>query len=282
MENDDVSYFVADVDGKIVGVSKLTVYGKSGHSHLGWICIHPSEQGHGYGEKLMRKVLDRCKEKGCHKVSLFTFDKLKSAISLYSKLGFVVEARLEKHFWKVDFLLMSKWFDQHEDTRKLHDYIDTNTKGPRYDVTPIFENIEVFNKLITQLTSSIKDDFDKVLGIDALGFILGTGISIRMNKGFIPLRKGGKFPGEVDKVDFVDYTGNKKSLEIRKGIIEKGTRVLIVDEWIETGAQIKASIELIERQGGVVVGIASINIDDTDENRKLREKYPCYTLNEID
>jgi adenine phosphoribosyltransferase len=157
-------------------------------------------------------------------------------------------------------------------------YIDTETDGSRYDVTPIFENIEVFNEVIESLVSSIKVDFDKVAGIDALGFILGTGIALKMNKGFIPLRKGGKLPCEADSVDFIDYTGNKKNLEMRKEIIEKGTRVLLVDEWIETGAQIDASIKLIERQGGTVVGIASIAIDDKDQCRRIRAQYPCYTL----
>jgi adenine phosphoribosyltransferase len=162
--------------------------------------------------------------------------------------------------------------------KEFIDYIDTETRGPRYDVTPIFGDIEVFRKAIDALVSSIKVDFDMVAGIDALGFILGTGIALGMDKGFIPLRKGGKLPCEVDSVDFVDYTGNKKSLEIRKGMIEKGSRVLLVDEWVETGAQIDASVKLIEKQGGVVVGIASITIDDNKEGKRLRAQYPCYTL----
>jgi adenine phosphoribosyltransferase len=162
--------------------------------------------------------------------------------------------------------------------KEFIDYIDTNTKGPRYDVTPLFGNIEIFKKAIEALVASIKVDFDKVAGIDALGFILGTAIALKMDKDFVPLRKGGKLPCDVDSVDFVDYTGDKKSLEIRKGTIEKGTRVLLADEWVETGAQIDASIKLIEKQGGLVVGIASINIDDNEECKRLKALYPCYTL----
>jgi adenine phosphoribosyltransferase len=113
---------------------------------------------------------------------------------------------------------------------------------------------------------------------DALGFILGTAIALKMDKDFIPLRKGGKLPCDVDTADFVDYTGDRKSLEIRKGTIETGTRVLLVDEWVETGAQIEASIKLIEKQGGIIAGIASINIDDNEEGNDLRARYPCYTL----
>ena len=91
------------------------------------------------------------------------------------------------------------------------------------------------------------DQFDCVVGIDALGFILGTAVAIHSKKAFVPIRKGGKLPVVSDAIGFVDYTGQVKSLELRKGAITPGTRVLLVDEWIETGSQVKAAVELIER-----------------------------------
>lgn len=157
--------------------------------------------------------------------------------------------------------------------------IDTHTPGPRYDVTPIFGNYEAFMALVEDLSRPFASiDFDIVAGIDALGFILGTAMALRFQKGFIPIRKGGKLPVEADMSHFVDYTGHEKSLELRADAIERGTRVLLVDEWIETGAQIRAAIELIERQGGVVVGVAAINIDDNEATRSLRERYNCHMV----
>ncbi len=163
-------------------------------------------------------------------------------------------------------------------TSYLH-LIDTNTHGPRYDVTPLFADYEAFTALVEDLGRSLDaSDFDVVAGIDALGFILGTALALRFQKGFVPIRKGGKLPGEVDTCHFIDYTGQEKSLELRIDAIKQGTRVLIVDEWIETGAQVKAAIQLIEGQGGVIAGIASISLDTNDATRPLLERYNCHTV----
>ena len=157
--------------------------------------------------------------------------------------------------------------------------IDINTKGPRYDVTPLFADFESFSALVEDLLAQFNTDaFDYVAGIDALGFILGTAISFRALKGFIPIRKGGKLPVETLSVHFVDYSGQEKSLEMRVDAIKPGARVLLVDEWIETGAQVNAAIELIESQQGVIVGVATINIDENKETEKLRKKYKCYAV----
>jgi adenine phosphoribosyltransferase len=154
--------------------------------------------------------------------------------------------------------------------------IDKNTQGPRYDVTPLFADYEAFTALVEDLSRSFTaSDFDVVAGIDALGFILGTALALHFQKGFVPIRKGGKLPVEVDTCTFIDYTGHEKSLELRADAIKRGTRVLVVDEWIETGAQVKAAIQLIEGQGGVIAGIAAINIDDNEATRPLLETRRC-------
>jgi adenine phosphoribosyltransferase len=157
--------------------------------------------------------------------------------------------------------------------------IDTHTQGRRYDVTPLFADFQAFSALVENLIHPFaKVEFNCVAGIDALGFILGTGIAVRLEKGFVPIRKGGKLPVQTDVARFVDYTGQEKSLELRVGAIQKGTRVLVVDEWIETGAQIQAAIELVEKQGGVVIGVATINMEDNAVTRLLRGKYRCHSV----
>ena len=157
--------------------------------------------------------------------------------------------------------------------------IDKQTQGRRYDITPLFANFQAFSALVEDLIHPFaKIKFDCVAGIDALGFILGAAIAVRLEKGFVPVRKGGKLPVRTDVAEFVDYTAQNKSLELKVGAIRAGTRVLVVDEWVETGAQVQAAIELGEKQGGVVIGVATINIDDNAVTRQLRNKYQCHSV----
>jgi len=157
--------------------------------------------------------------------------------------------------------------------------IDTNTSGPRCDVTPLFADPLAWAELVTDLSEPFAAlAINYVAGIDALGFILGTALALRLNKGFIPIRKGGKLPVAVKSIEFVDYTQTPKVLALRQGALKPGDRVLVVDEWIETGAQMQAAIDLIEQAGGIVVGVATINIDHNPKTARLREKYHCHAI----
>ena len=158
-------------------------------------------------------------------------------------------------------------------------WIDRNTNGSRYDVTPLFSHHADFNALVDDLAASVAGTtIDLVACIDALGFILGTAIAQKLGVGILPVRKGGKLPVESDRTEFRDYTGQEKQLEIRRDILSQGSRVLIVDEWIETGAQVSATISLIEGHGAIVVGIATINMDDNEKTKSISSKYKVYTV----
>jgi adenine phosphoribosyltransferase len=150
--------------------------------------------------------------------------------------------------------------------------IDRQTTGNRCDVTPLFADGEALAALVDHLLAQMSGvPFDRVAAIDALGFILGTAIAVRAGKGVIAIRKAGKLPVACERREFVDYTKQTKSLELRPDILRRGERLLIVDEWIETGAQIKAAIELIEPLGAIVAGVVTINIDaDAEENLKAK------------
>ena len=153
--------------------------------------------------------------------------------------------------------------------------IDTSGRG-RYDVTPIFADARAFAALIDDLLAFAQPlSFEVVAGIDALGFILGSALAIRAGTGFVPIRKEGKLPVLTESEAFVDYTGTKKALELRPDAVLPRQRVLVVDEWIETGVQVSAAIRLIERHGGVIAGIATIHIDANERTRPLTERYPC-------
>lgn len=156
--------------------------------------------------------------------------------------------------------------------------INKNTRG-RYDVTPLFADKTVFTNLVNDLVAPFSSQrIDKVAGIDALGFVLGAAIAQKLEVGFVALRKGGKLPGKKTIIltkSFTDYTKSKKSLEISTLTIKRGDCVLLVDEWIETGAQAKTAIALLERAGAKVVGIACLNAERRTTTELLFTKYNC-------
>ena len=81
----------------------------------------------------------------------------------------------------------------------------------------------------------------------------------------------------ADQVEFVNYTGRNQLLEMRKPAIKPGTRVLLVDQWIETGGTMEGAIALVERQGGIVAGIATVCLEENERTKKFRETYLCST-----
>ncbi len=157
--------------------------------------------------------------------------------------------------------------------------IDTKTIGNRYDVTPLFTDHDCFSNLVDDLAAPfVNKSVDFVACIDALGFILGTAIACHLDVGIIPIRKGGKLPVLTESDEFIDYTGKSKRLEIRKGIVPLNTRILLVDEWIETSAQIQAAIKLLEAQGGIIIGIASIAVDKNEKTKRIRSNYVVHSV----
>lgn len=148
--------------------------------------------------------------------------------------------------------------------------------GGRCDVSPIFADPQAFADLVNDMAKAfIESKVTAVAAIDALGFILGSALALELKVPLFLIRKGGKMPTSVDRVTFVDYSGIEKALELAKGVVDSGARVLVVDEWIETGTQAQAAATLVQRQGGKVVGICAINIDDTAGTRELRDWYHC-------
>lgn len=157
--------------------------------------------------------------------------------------------------------------------------IDTNTSGPRCDVTPLFAAPGALKMLAVDLAQPFdRADVDAVAAVDALGFIAGTAVAAELGVGVVALRKGGKLPTEVERETFVDYSGQEKALEVRPSLIQPGMRLLIVDEWIETGAQVNAAARLIERLGGLVAGIATINLDRNAATDALCAQYKVHAL----
>ena len=133
-----------------------------------------------------------------------------------------------------------------------------------------------FGDLLDDLTSDLDGDgIDVVAGIDAMGFVLAAAIASRLNRGFLPIRKAGKLCVETDQVTFTNYSRRTQELEMRVPAFDAGTRVLLVDQWVETGGTMDGAIRLVERQGGTVAGLVAIAIEDNEKTAAFRVAYPC-------
>ena len=156
-----------------------------------------------------------------------------------------------------------------------------NTKGEKFawlDPTSIYINTNAFIDLLDDLLDDLEEiDCDVVAGIDAMGFVLGSALAARLRKGFLPIRKAGKLCVDTKKVDFVNYSKRNQFMEIRFPAFEAGTKVIIVDQWVETGGTMGAAIRLIEQQGGLVKGVIALAIEENDNTKKLRNDYKCFS-----
>ena len=156
-----------------------------------------------------------------------------------------------------------------------------NVKDPTLawlDPSSAYVNAKAFHSMLDTLCHPFESSrVDVVAGIDAAGYVLGAAMADRLGAGFLTIRKAGKLPVPTDEVDFVNYTGRTQQMELRKPAFKEGAHVLLVDQWVETGGTMGAGIELIEKQGGKIEGIASICIEESPAGQILRERYLCAT-----
>ncbi|HEX2026647.1 MAG TPA: adenine phosphoribosyltransferase [Nitriliruptorales bacterium] len=124
------------------------------------------------------------------------------------------------------------------------------------DVTPLLLDHVAFSTVVDAIVVSFgRGTIDKVVGIEARGFILAAPVAYHFGAGFVPLRKRGKLPGATWAVDYeLEY--GVETLEVHEDAIRAGDRVLIVDDVLATGGTARAAIELVERAGGTVSGLA--------------------------
>ena len=167
------------------------------------------------------------------------------------------------------------------DNRWYLNIMSPNTKGEKFawlDPTSIYINTNAFIDLLDDLLDDLEGfDCDVVAGIDAMGFVLGSALAARLSKGFLPIRKAGKLCVDTKKVDFVNYSKRNQFMEIRFPAFESGTKVFIVDQWVETGGTMGAAIKLIEQQGGLVSGVIALAIEENNNTKKLRNNYKCFS-----
>jgi len=146
------------------------------------------------------------------------------------------------------------------------------------DITPLLGDPKAFSAAVEALCAGFKElGVEYVAAVEARGFIFGAAVADKLGVGFVPIRKKGKLPFKTKSVSY-DLEYGTDTLEVHSDAIEKGAKVLMVDDLLATGGTMAAACELIEKIEGQVVGIAFLI-----ELRELsgREKLSRYEINVI-
>lgn len=166
------------------------------------------------------------------------------------------------------------WLKEH-----IRDIPDFPKEGIVFkDITPLLADKKAFSYTIDAIAHHFdRDEIDKVLGIEARGFMVAAPLAYRFTAGLIPVRKKGKLPWQVESEEYALEYGTDW-LEIHRDAIESGERILIVDDVLATGGTARATARLTERCGGKVAGIATIMELSFLEGRKAVSEYELFSL----
>jgi len=173
--------------------------------------------------------------------------------------------------------------------KTVKDYIRTIPDFPHEgilfrDVTTLFADPRGFRMAVDQMLHPYAGQrIDKVVGLEARGFILGGAIAHQLGTGFVPIRKKGKLPGKTLSQDYTLEYG-QATMEIHDDAIQPGEKILVVDDLLATGGTAEAGIKLLEQLGADIIGCAFIIDLPELGGRKLLENLamPVHILCEFD
>lgn len=161
----------------------------------------------------------------------------------------------------------------------IRDIPDFPKKGIIFkDITPLLKDSAAFGEAIDLFVRRYQDkDIDLIVAVEARGFILGGAIASRLGKGIVPVRKKGKLPYLTHSTSYeLEYGTNV--VEIHQDALERGSRVLVVDDLLATGGTVKAVVDLMKKMGGEIVEIAFLVELTFLEGRKKLEGLPVFSL----
>ncbi len=167
--------------------------------------------------------------------------------------------------------------------RAIRTIPDYPKKGiPFKDLTTLWKNGKLTRRVTDALVKRWKGErLDKIVGIEARGFIVGAPLADRLGVGFVPARKVGKLPGSKVSMNYeLEY--GRQGLEIHTDSIVKGDRVLVVDDLLATGGTSRAAGTLVERMGGKVVGFAFVTELRGLKGRRRLSGYDVYSVAKYD
>jgi adenine phosphoribosyltransferase len=126
------------------------------------------------------------------------------------------------------------------------------------DITPLLSNSEAFRSTIDLIADHFDGPgIDRVLGVEARGFIIAAPVAYRFGGAFVPVRKAGKLPWEIEREEYELEYGTDL-LEIHRDAVEPGDRVVVIDDVLATGGTAAATVRLVEKLGGTVVGLGFV------------------------
>ncbi len=147
-----------------------------------------------------------------------------------------------------------------------------------YDITTLLKDKVGFAKLIDGLSEYyLNKDVDIVMGIEARGFIFGPALAYRLNAGFVPIRKPKKLPAKTISQTY-DLEYGSDTLQVHEDAIKPGQKVVIVDDLLATGGTAKASVQLVKKLGGEIVGVAFVIELDALKGREKLAGYDVLSL----
>jgi adenine phosphoribosyltransferase len=146
------------------------------------------------------------------------------------------------------------------------------------DITPLLADPIAFSTVIDLIVVHFgRGNVDKVVGIEARGFILASPVAYHFGAGFVPVRKKDKLPWNTEAAEYELEYGTA-TLEVHQDAVAHGERVLVVDDVLATGGTARATAQLVERIGGKVVGIACLIELGFLNGRDKLQGYDIFTL----
>jgi adenine phosphoribosyltransferase len=166
---------------------------------------------------------------------------------------------------------------------KIRNVPDFPIKGIMFrDITTLVKDPQAFKYVIDTLTERYRDKkIDQIVGIESRGFIFGGALAHRLGCGFIPARKPGKLPAETIEESYeLEY--GRTSLQLHIDSINKGDRIVIIDDLLATGGTIRATANMIERLGGQILEIAVVVELTFLKGREKLKNYSIYSMVDYD
>ena len=145
---------------------------------------------------------------------------------------------------------------------RIRDVADFPEPGVLFkDITPLLADPTALRTMVSAMAAVGRDGdepdrvvVDKVVGMEARGFLFGVPVALELDRGFVPVRKPGKLPSETRAISY-DLEYGSETLEMHLDAIGPGERVLLVDDVLATGGTARAAADLVEQAGGVVHGL---------------------------
>jgi adenine phosphoribosyltransferase len=148
-----------------------------------------------------------------------------------------------------------------------------------WDITPLLKDKKAFKEAIQKMAANYRGkDIDVIVSNEARGFIIGAPLAYELGVGFIPIRKKGKLPSKCVEITYQkEY--EEDSIEMHDDAVSQGQKVLLIDDLLATGGTVKANIDLVEKQGGEIVGLGFlIELIYCGGRKALGNKYDVFSL----